>query len=131
MVVAKKNFFAKWPEKHLEKIRIEKKLWIFSKCFSGHFSKKFFLLEMIFGPSWWVLAKKKFLKIFILKKHAKWYQGKIFSGIFLASVCPLEYKDGQFLTCHFFRPHGSISSTVIHKWENYKAPVTEWKLLYI
>ena len=38
----KKNFFEKWPEKHLEKFRIKKELWIFSKCFWKFSEKNFF-----------------------------------------------------------------------------------------
>ena len=111
MVTAKKIFFAKWPEKHLENFTHIPK--ICSKCFSGHFAKKCFLATTNFWTFLMSLAKKNFLRIFIWKNHAKWYQWKKFSGIFLASVCPKEYKNGKIFDRQFFGPRGSISSTVI------------------
>ena len=59
--------------------------------------------------------KKTFLGLLLalaVKKHAKWYQGKKISGIFLASVCPKEYKNCKNFDRPFFGPRRSISSTV-------------------
>ena len=85
---------------------IKEYAWIFLSVFLVILQKKFFWLQPIFGPSWWVLAKKSFLRIFIWKKHAKWYQWKKFSGIFLASVCPKEYKNGKIFDRRNFRTSG-------------------------
>ena len=89
-------------------------MWNFLSVFLVILQKKFFWLQPIFGPSWWVLAKKIFFRIFIWKKHAKWYQWKKYSGIFLASVCPKEYKNGKIFDRQFFGPQEAISLTVIY-----------------
>ena len=87
-------------------------MWNFLSLFLVILKKIFFWLQPIFGPSWWVLAKKIFLRIFIWKKHAKWYQWKKYSGIFLASVCPKEYKNGKIFDRQFFGPQEAISLSV-------------------
>ena len=87
----------------------------FSKFFSGHFAKKFFLALTNFWTFLMSFSQKNFFANFHLKKImlSEWYQWKKFSGIFLASVCPKEYKNGKIFDRPFFGPHGSISSTVL------------------
>ena len=75
----------------------------FLKCFLVILQKNFFLAVTNFWTFLMSYSQKFFLRIFIWKKHAKWYQWKNFSGIFLASVCPLEYKNGQIFDRQIFR----------------------------
>ena len=92
-------------------------------------------LKKNFGHSWWVFAKNFFWKFSFEKKHAKWYQGKSFSGIFLASVCPLEYKNGQIFDWPFFRTsrvhfkHSEMSNAVGHFQEIKDLSSHFWKWL--
>ena len=76
------------------------------------------------------------MKIFILKKHAKWYQGKKFSGIFLASVCPLEYKNGQIFDRRIFQTsrvtlaHSGIYTFYVLLCSFLKGKVSKWYMCY-
>ena len=55
---SQKNFFCKMTRKTLRKISHRKKAVKFFLVFLKIFIKIFFLLEMIFGPFRWILAKK-------------------------------------------------------------------------
>ena len=90
----------------------------FFLVFFWSFCKKKIFLAVTNFWTFLMSFKKKifFFQIFIWKNHGKWYQWKNFSGIFLASVCPKEYKNGKIFDRPFFRPRGSISSTVLLLW---------------
>ena len=64
-----KKFFSENFQKHLEKIHSSFSMRNFSKCFSGHFSKKIFLPTTNFQTFQMSLSQKKFFGKFCFEKN--------------------------------------------------------------